>query len=110
MDKPIDLNDRRAAPRTELIEQGHRQARIHGVPAECAPIYAEGWAAAAQAVLPAVLTIQPGQRILLAYNRALNKAEAVALIGRLTELYPDVQFHIADQVHSVVVLPQEEEE
>lgn len=35
-------------PREQLLEEGRKQARIHGVDMACAPLYAEGWAAAAR--------------------------------------------------------------
>lgn len=37
-------------PREQLIAEGQKQARIHGVPAECAPVYAEGWRDAIEAL------------------------------------------------------------
>lgn len=100
-----DTHRRTDVDRNELLDEGRKQARIHGVNPECAPIYAEGWAAATRAALPEVVTLQPGQRALLVYKRDLTREEAYAIKQRLAELYPNNEINVADSVDHVIVLP-----
>lgn len=86
------MND---STREQLLAEGQKQARIHGVNMECAPIYAEGWAAATQAALPEVITLQPGQRALLVYRRDLTHEQADQIRRIWAERHPEIEITIA---------------
>lgn len=59
--------------------------------------------------IPAIATLEPGQRLMLVLKRTISDQEAKRLLKVMKERYPDVEFGILTGVDGVVILPPSDE-